>query len=129
MAFNIAPFGKILKNLMYSDSCTISRVVSKKDEYGATLPSSREDIYKDIPCKFSFNQKDDPKDTNEVYMPVLKQVTLFAELSYNIVAGDYITGKRTDPASGISQDIKGICGEPNRFNTHQEIPIQIEEEN
>lgn len=129
MAFNIRPFGKVLNVLMYGDTCTITRVKQGTDEYGASLPTSREEIYKDIPCKFSFSEKDNPSDSNDTYMPVLKQVMVFTDLDNNIIAGDYISGYRIDNESGVKQLVEGICGEPNRFDTHQEIPIQIEEEN
>lgn len=129
MAFNIRPFGHILNNLMYGDTCTISRIKENTDIYGATQPAGREEIYKDITCKFSFTEKDNPSDSNETYMPVLKQVVVFTDLDYDIIAGDYISGYRTDPESGVKQLVEGICGKPNRFDTHQEIPIQIDEEN
>ena len=129
MAFNLRPFGKILKVFLYDDTCTISRLKQTTDEYGASVPDKREAVLTDIKCKFSFNAKDNPSDTNGAYMPVLKQVTMFTELDHNILAGDFISGYKTDEASGIKQLIEGICGEPNRFDTHQEIPIQIEKEN
>lgn len=129
MAFNLRPFGKILNVYMYDDTCTISRLKQGTDEYGATKPDSREEVLKNIKCKFSFNEKDNPSDSNDSYMPVLKQVVVFTDLDHNILAGDFISGYKKDETSGINQLIKGICGEPNRFDTHQEIPIQIEEEN
>ena len=129
MAVNIRPFGKILNVYMYGDTCTITRLKQTIDQYGASKPNGREEIYQDIPGKFSFSEKDNPSDSNEAYMPVLKQVTVFTDLDYDILAGDYISGYRTDKDSGIKQLVEGICGEPNRFGTHQEIPIQIDEEN
>ena len=129
MAFNLRPFGKILNTFMYGDTCTISRIKEGKDIYGASQPQGREEVYKDIPCKFSLTEKDNPSDSNGTYMPVLKQVVVFTDLDYNIIAGDYISGYRTDNQSGVKQLVEGICGEPNRFDTHQEIPIQIDEEN
>lgn len=129
MAVNLRPFGKVLSNYMYGDTCTISRLKQTTDEYGASKPDSREEVFKDIACKFSFVEKDNPSDSNDTYMPVLKQVVLFTELDHNILPGDYISGYRVDSASGIKQLVEGICGEPNRFDTHQEIPIQVEEEN
>lgn len=129
MAFNLRPFGKIINVYMYGDTCTISRVEQTTDQYGAESAKGRKDIYTDIKCKFSFAEKDSPSDSNGSYMPVLKQVTVFTDLDYDIKAGDFIRGYRKDVASGIEQLIEGICGEPNRFNTHQVIPIQISEEN
>ena len=129
MAVNLRPFGKVLSNYMYGDTCTISRLKQTTDEYGASKPDGREEVFKDIACKFSFVEKDNPSDSNDTYMPVLKQVVLFTELDHNILPGDYISGYRVDSASGIKQLVEGICGEPNRFDTHQEIPIQVEEEN
>ena len=129
MAFNIRPFGKVLNVLMYGDTCTITRVKQGTDIYGAEAPSGRDEIYKDIPCKFSFSEKDNPSDSNGTYMPVLKQVVVFTDLDKNIIAGDYISGYRKDTESGVEQLVEGTCGEPNRFDTHQEIPIQIDEEN
>ena len=129
MAVNLRPFGKILNVFMYDDTCTISRLKQTTDEYGASKPDGREEVFKDIKCKFSFNEKDNPSDSNDSYMPVLKQVMLFTDLDHNILAGDYILGYKVDEASGIKQLIQGICGEPNRYDTHQEIPIQIDEEN
>lgn len=129
MAVNLRPFGKLLNLYMYDDTCTINRLKQTTDEYGASKPDSREEIYKDIKCKFSFNEKDNPSDSNGAYMPVLKQVIVITDLDHNILAGDFISGYKTDETSGIKQLIEGICGEPNRFDTHQEIPIQIKEEN
>ena len=129
MAFNLRPFGKLLNTFMYNDTCTISRLKQTIDQYGANKPNSREETYEDIPCKFSFTNKDNPADSNESYMPVLKQITVFLDLDYNILPGDFVTGYRVDKVSGIKQLIEGICGEPNRYDTHQEIPIQIEKEN
>lgn len=129
MAFNLRPFGKILNVFMYDDTCTITRLKQGTDEYGASKPDMREVIFDNIACKFSFNEKDNPSDSNDSYMPVLKQVIVFTDLDHNILAGDLISGYKKDEASGIKQLIEGICGEPNRFDTHQEIPIQIEEEN
>lgn len=129
MAVNLRPFGKVLSNYMYGDICTITRLKQTTDEYGASKPDIREEVFKDIACKFSFVEKDNPSDSNDTYMPVLKQVVLFTELDHNILPGDYISGYRLDSTSGIKQLVEGICGEPNRFDTHQEIPIQVEEEN
>lgn len=129
MAFNLRPFGKILSMFMYEDTCTISRLEQTTDQYGASIPNKRVEVYKDIECKFSFAEKDSPADGNEAYMPVLKQITAFTSLDYNILPGDFISGYRIDKVSGIKKLVQGICGEPNRFDTHQEIPIQIEEEN
>lgn len=129
MAFNLRPFGKVLNTFMYGDTCTILRLKATTDQYGATVPNNREEIYKDIACKFSFSEKDNPGDSNGTYMPVLKQVVLFTDLDHNIIAGDEITGYRFDKESKIAQLIEGVCGEPNRFDTHQEIPIQIKGEN
>lgn len=129
MAFNLRPFGKLLNVYMYGDTCTITRLEQTTDQYGASKPKGRKEIHKDIPCKFSFNQKDNPSDSNESYMPVLKQVILFTDLDHEILPGDFISGYKIDEASGIKQLIEGICGEPNRFDTHQEIPIQIDKEN
>ena len=129
MAVNIRPFGKLLNVYMYDDTCTITRLKQTKDQYGATKPNGREEVYKDIPCKFSFTNVDNPGDGNDVYVPVLKEVRVFLDLDYNIKAGDFIKGYRKDSSSGIEQLIEGICGEPNRFDYHQEIPIIIDEEN
>lgn len=129
MAFNLRPFGKLLNVFMYNDTCTITRLKQITDQYGANKPNGREEVYKDIPCKFSFVEKDNPADSNESYMPVIKQVTLCTDLDYNILPGDFISGYRIDNISGIKQLVKGICGEPNRYDTHQEISIQIEKEN
>lgn len=129
MAFNLRPFSKVVNNLMYRDTCTISKLASVKDKYGATNPNGREVIYKDIPCKFSFTAVDNPGDGNDVYVPVLKEVRIFVDLDYDIKAGDIIEGYRIDDVSNVKQLIKGICGEPNRYDYHQEIPIIIDEEN
>lgn len=129
MAFNLRPLGKVINNLMYRDTCTISKLAKVKDKYGATNPNGREVIYKDIPCKFSFTVVDNPGDGNDVYVPVLKEVRIFVDLDYDIKAGDIIEGYRKDDVSNVEQLIKGICGEPNRYDYHQEIPIIIDEEN
>ena len=129
MAFNLRPFSKVVNNLMYGDTCTISKLAQIKDKYGASNPNGREIVYEDIACKFSFTSIDNPGDGNDVYVPVLKEVKVFVDLNYNILAGDYITGYRKDSVSGIKQKIEGICGEPNRYDYHQEIPIIIDEEN
>lgn len=129
MAFNLRPFGKIFNVLMYTDTCTITRVVPTKDEYGATKSDSRVEIYKDIKCKFSFSDKDNPADSNGSYMPVLKQVSVNTDLDHNILPGDFISGYRIDQVTGIKQLIEGICGQPNRYDTHQSISIQLDEEN
>lgn len=129
MAVNLRPFGKLLNVFMYSDTCTISRIKQTTDQYGANGAESREEVYKDIKCKFSFTEKDSPSDSNGSYMPVLKQVVVFMDLDHNILPGDFISGYRIDNTSGIKQLVEGICGEPNRFDTHQEISIQIEGEN
>lgn len=129
MAFNLRPFGKVFETFMYGDTCTISRHGTSEDPFGATKPSTPLPVYVNISCKFSFSEKDNPGDKAEVYMPVLKQVVLFCSLDYDIKPGDLVSGKRKDPESGIEQLVEGLCGLPNRFDTHQEIPIQIEGEN
>ena len=129
MGFNLRPYGKVFENLMYNDTCSIYREKSTTNIYGATKPNGREEIYKDKPCKFSFKNIDNPDDANDVNIPVTKLVTVFISLDYDIKAGDQIIGNRIDPVSQISQNIRGICGEPNRFDTHQEIPIEIAKEN
>lgn len=129
MAFNLRPFGKLINTYMYGDTCTITRLTEGMDEYGASTPNAREEIYKDIKCKFSFSEKDNPADTNGAYMPVLKQIVIFTDLDHDIKAGDYISGYRVDEVTGIKQLVEGICGEPNRFDTHQVISIQLEKEN
>lgn len=129
MGFNLRPYGKVFENLMYNDKCTITREKSTTNLYGTTKPNGREEIYKDKPCKFSFKNIDNPDDQEAVNIPLVKLVTVFISLDYDIKAGDYISGNRIDPVSNISQPIEGICGEPNRFDTHQEIPIEIAKEN
>ena len=127
MGFNLRPFSKVI-GIMYNDICKIERLGSKEDIYGATNPEARKEIYKDIKCKFSFTSVDNPDDSNGVYVPVLKEVRVFVDLDYDIKSGDLITGYREDPESGIKQLIEGICGEPNRYDYHQEIPIIIDKE-
>jgi len=129
MGFNLRPFGDILSNLLYNDIIYVLRLTSSENEYGATIPDVREVIYEDVKSKFSFSSIDGPADANEANIPILKRVNIHVSLDYDIVAGDYIFGYRKDQASGIEQLISGICGEPNRFDTHQEIPIQLNEEN
>jgi hypothetical protein len=123
--FNLSPFGKIIANLMYSDLLTVSRRTKGKDKYGRTVDSTIEDIYTDIPCKCSFSQKDEPSDTQLNYMPVKVQITLFVSNQYKISPGNEIVVKRT--LNGVIQEIvKGRAGKPNTFDTHQEIPVEIE---
>lgn len=129
MAFNIRKFSKLLKEIMYNDKCNISRIELTKNKYGAEEYNDKNIVYEDVVCKFSFLEKDSPNDSNGTYMPVLKQITLFTDLDYDIKAGDIIEGYRVDNVSGIKQEIKGISGEPNRFDTHQEIPLQLKDEN
>lgn len=129
MAFNLRPFGKIINVLMYNDICTIYREKQTTDQYGASKPNSKEEVYKDIKCKFSFLEKDSPSDSNGAFMPVLKQVVIFLDLDYEILPGDFITGYRIDNTTGIKQLVQGKCGKPNRYETHQEISIQFEGEN
>lgn len=129
MGFNLRKYGNLLEKLTFNDKCTITRLQTVKNQYGATDPNSRVEIYKDINCKFSFKNIDTPNDSNGVFMPVVKEVTVFVLLDYDIKAGDIITGFRKDTTSGIKQPISGKCGEPNRFDTHQEIPIEIDKEN
>lgn len=129
MGFNLRPYGKLLNTFLYNDKCTISRIKQTKDEYGATKPDKREAVFENIKCKFSFVEKDYPADSNGSYMPVLKQVTVITDLDHNILPGDFISGYRIDEVTGIKQLVEGICGEPNRYDTHQEIPIQLEKEN
>lgn len=129
MAFNLRPYGKIFETYMYRDTCTISRHGETEDPFGATKPTGPTPVYEDIACKLSFSEKDNPGDKAEMYMPVLKQVVLFTSLDYDIKPGDFISGYRIDPESGIKQLVEGLCGLPSRFDTHQEIPIQIDEEN
>ena len=71
MAFNLRPFGKIINNLMYGDTCTISKLGNVKDKYGATNPNGREVLYENIPCKFSFTNVDFPGVSNYVFVSVL----------------------------------------------------------
>jgi len=129
MGFNLRPYGKIFENLMYNDKCSVYYESSTTDLYGTTKPNGRTARYSDITCKFSFKNIDTPDDANDVNIPVTKLVTVFVSLDYDIKAGDQIVGTRVDPITQISQTIEGICGEPNRFDTHQEIPIEIAKEN
>lgn len=131
MAFNLRPFGKVFETFMYGDICTVFRHGTETDPFGATKPSGPVEVPDliDIACKFSFSEKDNPGDANGAYMPVLKQVVLFCSLDHDIKPGDKISGYRKDPESGIEQLVEGLCGLPNRFDTHQEIPIQVEGEN
>ena len=129
MGFNLRPYGKVFENLMYNDKCTIERLTKGTNKYGTDKPQGRSVIYENKPCKFSFKNIDNPDDAQAVNIPLIKLVTVFISLDYDIKAGDYISGYRTDAVSGISQAIEGICGEPNRFDTHQEIPIEIAKEN
>lgn len=129
MAFNLRKYGKVFETYMYGDKCTISRYETKQDIFGATKPDIPNVVYEDIKCKFSFVEKDNPLDKTESYMPVLKQITLFCSLDYDIKPGDLIKGYRIDNKTQIEQLIEGQCGLPNRFDTHQEIPIQIKGEN
>lgn len=129
MAISLRKYGKILNKIMYRDTFTLSRLSEGVlDEYGATQPSKREVIYEDKACKFSFKAVDQPIDGNDVYVPVLKEVTIFTDLDYDIKSGDLLEGERLDEETNITQKIKGICGEPNRFDYHQEVTITINED-
>lgn len=129
MAFNLKPFGNIIESLMYNDKISVLRLTESTDQYGATIPDSREEVYADIPAKFSFSSVDGAADANEVNIPILKKVIVHVSLDYEIFAGDVISGYRKDSDSGIEQLIEGICGQPNRFETHQEIPLEIKDTN
>lgn len=129
MSFNFGSLGKVVGDMMYGDKCTITRLKTGTNKYGASKPDGRDEVYKDIRCKFSFSSEDAPADANDVFVPVLKKVTVFTDLEFDIKAGDFISGYREDPISKVKQLIEGICGEPNRYDMNQEIPIQLEKEN
>lgn len=129
MAFKLRAVGNIHKALMYGDTCTIARFNKTVDEFGDTVPARKHVVYRGVKCKISFSNKDNPSDSNGVYMPILKQVTIYCGLEYDIKSGDYIEAKRTDTLDGINTIVKGRCGQPNRFDSHQELAIDIEEEN
>ncbi len=129
MAIKLRNYSKVLNAVMYRDTFTLSRMGEpKKDKYGATISAEREVIYEDKPCKFSFTNIDQPTDGNDVYVPVLKEVKVFTDLDYDIKSGDLIRGERLDDKTGVTQVIEGICGEPNRYDYHQEITLQLDKD-
>lgn len=123
--FNLSPFGKIIADLMYNDLLTVSQRTKGIDRYGRTTDNDVETLYVNIPCKCSFSQKDEPSDTQLNYMPVKVQITLFVGNEYKISPGNEIVVNRV--LNGTIQEIvKGRAGKPNTFDTHQEIPVEIE---
>lgn len=110
---------------MYNDLLTVSQRTKGIDQYGRTTDNDVETLYVNIPCKCSFSQKDEPSDTQLNYMPVKVQITLFVGNEYKISPGNEIVVNRV--LNGAIQEIvKGRAGKPNTFDTHQEIPVEIE---
>lgn len=129
MDINYNLVGKIYEKIFFKDKVTIYRRVETKDKYGATKVNEKSKIYENIPCKLSFKDIDKAWDNDDTKIPISKEITLFMKLDYQLQAGDMVEVIRENKDNKLKSTIAGMIGLPNRFDTHQEIPIQIKGEN
>ena len=78
-------------------------------------------LYSNVPCRISFSRTIDlttDKAINKLPIHLIPKV--FCDTSIDIKAGDYIIITRNNT------QYKGIAGNPNMYETHQEISMTVE---
>lgn len=113
---------KGIVNQLFTDKLDIYRHNNSLNDDGTTktdLPTTS--LYSNIPCRISFSRTIDlttDKAINKLPIHLIPKV--FCDTSIDIKAGDYIIITRNNT------QYKGIAGNPNMYETHQEISMTVE---
>ena len=112
---------KGIVNQLFTDKLDIYRYGASQNEDGTTstnLPTKP--LYSNIPCRISFSRTIDlTTDLAINKLPIHLIPKVFCDTSIDIKAGDYIIITRNNT------QYKGIAGNPNMYETHQEISMTV----
>jgi hypothetical protein len=108
---------------LYEDRCTISVAAPVLDPDTNITSMQWEDVVTDEPCRLSFEAVKSPE-TAEGAAKVSQTVQLFLSSDTDVLPGSRISVER--PGGFIRQ--YRLSGEPAVYGSHQEIPLELEEE-
>lgn len=119
---DLSSFSNSLK-LLYNDKLDVYRHIEVIDNNISNVELSMTPIYTNIPCHISF-EKIDTSELEQFTNYSTTHIKIFVDININILKGDVLKATRS-----INAVYEGICGEPLKFPSHQElILIQIKEE-
>lgn len=133
-------FNEILKYAIpamewtYTDLLSISRSTQVVNQYNPNVTDNAYGLplYSDIPCKVSFSlqalKRDNPKNATPDINPLMETVLFFTANSVDIRKGDVATVQIVGPDGTVVKEYSGICSEPHKFVTHQEVFFYLEGE-
>lgn len=109
----------------YLDKVDINRVIKTTDEDGSvsfSLPT--EPVIPQVACSISYKQIDNPNPEEVEKNPLVSVLQIFLDNSTDIRKGDTIIAHKYD-ADGTTKlaTYEGICNEPIKYPTHQQIEI------
>ncbi len=106
----------------YTDTCTVTEC-EKYKKSNKTTAFREKQVYADVPCRLSFKTVNTASGTGTV-TKIGQIITLFISPDINIKAGSKITVTH----DGRTTEYKR-SGFPAVYKTHQEIPLELFEEN
>lgn len=114
-------FAKLL-NIGFSDRLSVIRNIPYKNSDGTTgIRREVHPIYRDIPCRISFSFWDMPESSSLERNPIFQQVKIFCGIDTKLKKGDEVTVERIGDNSEVIHTYGGTLGNPNIFETHQEL--------
>ena len=106
----------------YTDTCTVTEY-AKITKTNKTKAFKEQEVYCDLPCRLSFNTVNSASGTGTA-TKISQIITLFISPDIDIKAGSKITVTH----DGRTTEYKR-SGFPAVYKTHQEIPLELFEEN
>ena len=115
-------YGKLLADIMYKDTCTISRQQATTDDIGADV-FDIVDVYVDVPCKLGQTGQTSMNgvDTDSVFT-LKDKLRLSLPTDYDVMANDIVT------INHQGQSFIMRCDSPFKYTTHQEITLIRDDE-
>lgn len=115
-------YGKLLADIMYKDTCTISRQQATTDDIGADV-FDVVDVYVDVPCKLGQTGQTSMNGVNTDSVFTLKdKLRLSLPVDYDVMANDIVK------INHQGQSFIMRCDSPFKYTTHQEITLIRDDE-
>lgn len=109
----------------YFDKVDINRVTKTTDSDGSvsfSLPT--EPVIPQVSCSISYKQIDNPNPEEVGKSPLVSVLQIFLDNSLDVRKGDTITAYKYDSnKTTVLGTYEGICNEPIKYPTHQQIEI------
>lgn len=118
----------------YTDLLSIARSTQVVNPYNPNVTNNAYDtqVVNNVPCKVSFSlqalKRDNPKNASPDINPLMETILFFTSNNVDVQKGDVATVQIVDPNGMVVKEYSGICSEPHKFVTHQEVFFYLEGE-